>query len=92
MRFREETKFIVHKTNVPVLVLFMHCSWDPQPLYSEKNIKNESHGTIHTFKNYFTAVFSENWTLTPKHMAFHLLRELDPNTKAYGFSPTSLFF
>jgi len=23
-----------------------------------KNIKNRSHGTIHTFKNYFTTVFS----------------------------------
>ena len=28
-----------------------HCS-------RTKNIKNESHGTIHTFKNYFTTVFS----------------------------------
>ena len=28
----------------------MHCSREPQPLYSEKNIKNESHDTIHTFK------------------------------------------
>ena len=37
----------------------VHCSWDPQPLYSEKKkIKNESHGTIHTFKNYFVTVFS----------------------------------
>ena len=36
----------------------MNCSWDPQPLYSEKNIKNGSHGTIHTFKFYFATVFS----------------------------------
>ena len=39
-------------------VLFMHCSQDPQLLYSEKNIKNRFHDTIHTFKNYFTTVFS----------------------------------
>ena len=35
-----------------------HCSRDPQPLYSEKNIKNGSYNTIHTFKNYFATVFS----------------------------------
>jgi len=32
---------------------------DPQRLYSEKiYIKNGSHDTIHTFKNYFNIVFS----------------------------------
>ena len=36
----------------------MHCSRDPQPLYSEKNIKNGFYGTIYTFKIYFTTVFS----------------------------------
>ena len=41
-----------------VHTLFMHCSQDPRLLYSEKNIKNESHGTIHPFKNYFAIVFS----------------------------------
>ena len=41
-----------------VAALFVHCSWDPQPLYSKKYIKNGSHGTIHTFKNYFVTVFS----------------------------------
>ena len=39
--------------------MFKHYSWDPQPLYSEKkNIKNEFHGIIYTFKNYFVTVFS----------------------------------
>ena len=38
--------------------LFTHCSWDPQLLYSKKNIKNGSYNTIHTFKNYFTTIFS----------------------------------
>ena len=34
-------------------------SLNPQLLYSEKkNIKNRSHDTIHTFKNYFITVFS----------------------------------
>ena len=27
-------------------------------LFSKKNFKTESHGTIHTFKNYFATVFS----------------------------------
>ena len=34
-----------------------HCSWDPQSFYLEKNIKNGSYGTIHTFKNYFGTMF-----------------------------------
>ena len=34
---REETKFIVHCSRT-VPVLFTYCSWDPQSLYSEKNI------------------------------------------------------
>ena len=51
--FQPETKCNVH-------ALFIHCSWDPQPLYSEKKkkIKNESHDIIHIFKNYFITVFS----------------------------------
>ena len=37
----------------------MHCSWVLQiPLFSHFFIKNWSHGTIHTFKNYFATVFS----------------------------------
>ena len=28
-----------------------------QPFYLEKNIKNGSYGTIHTFKNYFVTMF-----------------------------------
>ena len=27
-------------------------------LFSKKNFKTESHGTIHTFKNYFVTIFS----------------------------------
>ena len=57
-RFKEETKFTIHETNVTVLILFIYYSWDPHLLYSEKNIKNESHDTIYTFKNYFVTVFS----------------------------------
>ena len=47
----------MRETNFTVYILFMHCSWDSQLLYSEKNIKNGSHGTIYTFKNYFATVF-----------------------------------
>ena len=37
----------------------MYCSRDPQiSLFSNFFIKNESHDTIHTFKNYFTIIFS----------------------------------
>ena len=31
---------------ITVHALFTYCSWDPQPLYSEKNIKNGFHNTI----------------------------------------------
>ena len=33
----------------------MHCT---VTVHALKNIKNGSHGTIHTFKNYFATVFS----------------------------------
>ena len=40
------------------LVGLMHCSWEPQTFFLTKTfIKNWSHDTIHTFKNYFTTVF-----------------------------------
>ena len=37
------------------LSLFTHCS---STVHAFKNIKNGSHGTIHTFKNYLVTVFS----------------------------------
>ena len=55
--FLMHTGYTVQETLCTVHVLFTHCSWDPQPLYS-KNIKNRSHDTIYTFKNYFATVFS----------------------------------
>ena len=37
----------------------VHCSWVPQTsLFSNFFIKNRFHDTIHTFKNYFTTMFS----------------------------------
>ena len=37
----------------------MHCSWDPQTcFFNNFFIKNESHYTIYTFKNYFAIIFS----------------------------------
>ena len=37
----------------------MHCSWVSQiPLFSNFFVKNEFHGTIYIFKNYFATVFS----------------------------------
>ena len=38
-----------------VLSMFMYCSSN---VHVFKNIKNESHSTFHTFKNYFVTVFS----------------------------------
>ena len=38
-----------------VAIVFTHCS---STIHALKNIKNEFHGTIHTFKNYFTTLFS----------------------------------
>ena len=39
--------------------IHVHCSWVPQTsLFSNFFIKNGFHSTIHTFKNYFTTVFS----------------------------------
>ena len=35
--------------------LFTYCAYTVHVL---KNIKNRSHDTIHTFKNYFTTIFS----------------------------------
>ena len=40
----------------------MYCSIDPvhkiHNYFIQEKIKNESHDTIHTFKNYFTTIFS----------------------------------
>ena len=42
-----------------LLVGFVYCLQDPQiSLFSNFFIKNGSHDTIHTFKNYFITVFS----------------------------------
>ena len=41
--------------------LFMHCAYTVHVL---KNIKNGSHGTIYTFKNYFATVFSVSATIS----------------------------
>ena len=49
-RFRE-TKFTVHNCSSTVHGTIA-------TLFRKKNVKNGSHGTIHTFKNYFTTVFS----------------------------------
>ena len=36
----------------------IHCSRDPQTsFFTQTFIKNASHDTIHTFKNYFVIVF-----------------------------------
>ena len=38
---------------------FVHCLRNSQTFFFSKTfIKNESHDTIYTFKNYFTTVFS----------------------------------
>ena len=54
---RGPTHYALFRRHSALLVGPVHCSRDPQPLYLEKNIKNEFHGTIHTFKNYFLQCF-----------------------------------
>ena len=49
--------FQLSRDNMHRLMGLMHYSRDPQILYSEKNIKNGSHITIHIFKNYFSVLF-----------------------------------
>ena len=44
----------MRKTNFTVHTLFMGPT---TTLFRKKNFKNGSHGTIHTFKNYFVIVF-----------------------------------
>ena len=45
----------LREINVTVYALFIYCN---STVYTLKNIKNGYHSTIHTFKNYFTTVFS----------------------------------
>ena len=55
---RMNSEFTVQRQKL----LFMHCSSTVHGTYShfiqKKYIKNGSHSTIHTFKNYFATVFS----------------------------------
>ena len=44
----QETKITVH-----ILIITVHST-----VQTLKNIKNRSHGTIHTYKNYFTIILS----------------------------------
>ena len=37
-----------------IVVLFTHCN---NTVHAFKNIKNRSHDTIYTFKNYFATIF-----------------------------------
>ena len=60
-RFRETNLLFT-----TVSAMFMHCSstvyilfmGPTVTLFRKKKLKNESHSTIHTFKNYFVTMFS----------------------------------
>ena len=58
-----------------VYALFTHCAYTVHVL---KNIKNESHYTIYTFKNYFATVFSvfSNNKLNPNGPKACIIRTL----------------
>ena len=48
-----------HWSEMALFVGPMHCSRDPQTsFFTQTLIKNGSHSTIHTFKNYFATMFS----------------------------------
>ena len=49
------TWFTVQGTKITVYILFITVY---STVYELKNIKNRSHSTIHTFKNYFVIVLS----------------------------------
>ena len=55
-RLREQNLLFMRQ-----ILLFTHCSVTVHALFitihTLKNIKNGSHDTIHTFKNYFATVF-----------------------------------
>ena len=57
-----------------------HCALftDPQILlFSNFFIKNGSHGTIHTFKNYFATVFFSFQLYLNRHLVFYATQVLD---------------
>ena len=45
----------MQKTKITIFILFITVH---STVHVLKNIKNESHGTFYTFKNYFATVFS----------------------------------
>ena len=47
----------IHACGLHCIGDIVQCSQDPQPFYFKKYIKNESHGTIYIFKNYFATIF-----------------------------------
>ena len=51
----KEDKFYCLETIFTIYTLFCHCN---SIVHTLKNIKNGSHDTIYTFKNYFVTVFS----------------------------------
>ena len=54
-RLREQNLLFMRQ-----ILLFTHCS---SKVHTLKNIKDGSHGTIYTFKNYFATVFSVSATI-----------------------------
>ena len=73
----------------PAIVDFVNCEQCmcalftvPQiTLFSNFFIKNESHSTIYTFKNYFTTVFSVSIkinSIQTHHLSIYLIKEDSP--------------
>ena len=60
----------------------VHCSRNSQTFFFNKTfIKNKSYGTIHTFKNYFTTIFS---VFNFQQNKWYLKTPLIPPTKAWS--------
>ena len=76
----------------------MHYLWVSQTtLFSHFFIKNGSHGTIHTFKNYFATVFFSfqfstvsKWTLS-FHVDWKLPREIVSESMTLSFRDGNLY-
>ena len=73
-----DAHIVVLETKCTVYTLFMGPT---TTLFRKKNIKNGSHNTIHTFKNYFATVFSIFSKISCIQTDPHLLSKSDREVK-----------
>ena len=100
---RQRLLFMYCACTVPEILTFQPFSahqwvpWNPQTsLFSKFLIKNGSHDTIHTFKNYFATVFSVSAKIssiqTDLYMHFHMCVQQNPILKCLFSSTHTIYF